>query len=282
MFANATFDDWQKITGPKMQAAWHIHHLLRDLKFFVALGSVEALTGNLGQSIYSGTSVRIVKQDSGSFFLTNLRTFLQTFMDAFVNYRTSLNLPSTSVHLPVVEDVGYVAKLGIFESMRESLGLTITPAQLRTVIKAAIIGPNSGLSASDQITCFVRSTVPAAEPEEPWERFNALWAMRRRRQIENGNGTADGPNGRTKASGQPASVLDALRSKVATITLMEEDEVTADRPLQDYGLDSLVSVELRNWIRRELGFDMALTQISRAKDLQDLGNTIMKGIGMVA
>ena len=197
-------------------------------------------------------------------------------MDAFANYRMSLNLPATSVHLPVVEDVGYVAKLGIFESMRESLGLTITPVQLRTIIKAAIIGPDSGLSASDQITCFVRSTVPAAEPEEPWERFNALWAMRRRRQVENGSGAANGINGSAKSSGQPASVLDALRTKVATITLMEEEEVTPDRPLQDYGLDSLVSVELRNWIRRELGVDMAITQIVRAKDLQELGNTIVK------
>lgn len=62
MFANATFDDWQKIIGPKVHAAWHLHHLLPDLKFFVALGSVEALTGNLGQSIYSGTSVRIIEQ----------------------------------------------------------------------------------------------------------------------------------------------------------------------------------------------------------------------------
>ncbi|KAM0716204.1 hypothetical protein Q7P37_007649 [Cladosporium fusiforme] len=260
MFANATFDDWQKITGPKIQAAWHLHHLLPELKFFVALGSVEALTGNLGQSIYSGTS---------------------TFMDAFANYRTSLNLPATSVHLPVVEDVGYVAKLGIFESMRESLGLTISPAQLRLIVKAAIMGPDAGLSSSDQITCFVRSTVPAAEPEEPWERFRALWAMRRRRQVEDGSRAANGADGSAKSSGQPANVLDALRNKVATITLMEEEEVTPDRPLQDYGLDSLVSVELRNWIRRELGVDMALTQIARAKDLQELGNSILKGISTV-
>lgn len=205
-------------------------------------------------------------------------------MDAFATYRTNLGLPTTSVHLPVVEDVGYVAKLGIVDSMRESLGLTITPTQLRLIIKAAIMGPEAGLSASDQITCFVRSTVPATESEEPWERFNALRAMRRRRlQTNTGNGGADAAKGGAGSSGQPASVLDALRNKVATITLMEEEEVTPDRPLQDYGLDSLVSVELRNWIRRELGVDMALTQIARAKDLQDLGNSIVKGLaGMVS
>jgi hypothetical protein len=34
MSMNATFKDWQKINGPKVDAAWHIHDMLPNLDFF--------------------------------------------------------------------------------------------------------------------------------------------------------------------------------------------------------------------------------------------------------
>ena len=58
MFGNATFEDWNNVNGPKTSAAWHLHELLPDLDFFVALSSAAAVLGNVGQSIYGGTSVR--------------------------------------------------------------------------------------------------------------------------------------------------------------------------------------------------------------------------------
>lgn len=205
--------------------------------------------------------------------LTDAFAHPQTFMDAFADYRISQGLAAASVHLPVVQQIGYVAKLGIFDSMEEALGLTITPSQLHTLIKGAIVGPSSGLSADGRTTVFVRSSVPSSEPSAPWERFNALWAMRRPRRVDSRDGPA-GMDGFTSTA-EPASVLDALRAKVAAITLMDEEEVLPERPIQDYGLDSLVSVELRNWIRRELNVDLALTQIVRSKDLQEVADLIV-------
>lgn len=40
------------------------------------------------------------------------------------------------------------------------------------------------------------------------------------------------------------------------------------------GLDSLVSFELRNWIRREMGVELTLTQIVGAANLQALAQQI--------
>jgi short-subunit dehydrogenase len=58
MSMNATFKDWQKISGPKVDAAWHIHDMLPNLTWtlFVALASAIGIVGNIGQSIYAGTS----------------------------------------------------------------------------------------------------------------------------------------------------------------------------------------------------------------------------------
>lgn len=57
MLVNATYDDWTGITRPKVQGAWNMHHVFPDLDFFVALASLDGVLGNVGQTIYSGTSV---------------------------------------------------------------------------------------------------------------------------------------------------------------------------------------------------------------------------------
>jgi hypothetical protein len=58
MFINVTAQDWKTITAPKLRGAWNMHELApQDLDFFVSLGSIVGRLGNVGQSIYAGTSV---------------------------------------------------------------------------------------------------------------------------------------------------------------------------------------------------------------------------------
>ena len=45
----------------------------------------------------------------------------------------------------------------------------------------------------------------------------------------------------------------ALAEKLARAMMMSADNVDPDRPLSAYGVDSLMAVELRNWIVREFG-----------------------------
>lgn len=59
------------------------------------------------------------------------------------------------------------------------------------------------------------------------------------------------------------------------MTMIERDEVEADAPLMSFGLDSLVSVELRNWIRRETSVELALTTITHAANLKALATHIL-------
>lgn len=68
----------------------------------------------------------------------------------------------------------------------------------------------------------------------------------------------------------PEELLEALGDKVSLITRIDRDEITLDRSLLDYGLDSLFSLELWNWIRRQLNVDMALKDITAAPNLKTL------------
>ena len=69
--------------------------------------------------------------------------------------------------------------------------------------------------------------------------------------------------------------MDALSGKVSSITMIDRDEITPNRSLVDYDLDSLFSLELRNWIRRTLDVDMALQDITTATDLKALADRIL-------
>lgn len=59
------------------------------------------------------------------------------------------------------------------------------------------------------------------------------------------------------------------------MTMIEREDVRADIPLTSYSLDSLISVELRNWIRRETSVELALSAILQAENLQALSENIL-------
>ncbi|GES63924.1 hypothetical protein ATETN484_0010000300 [Aspergillus terreus] len=80
------------------------------------------------------------------------------------------------------------------------------------------------------------------------------------------HGALIGPSSGLNAHGRSLSCTLASKSEAEDLP----DEITPDRSLLDYGLDSLFSLELRNWIRRQLNVDMALKDITAAPNLGTL------------
>ena len=70
------------------------------------------------------------------------------------------------------------------------------------------------------------------------------------------------------------SVLEALMDKLSSLTMIDRNKVEPAVSLSTYGLDSLVSVELGNWIRRETSVDLALTANLSADNLSALADSI--------
>lgn len=252
MFFNASFEDWQAINGPKVDAAWNLHYLLPDLDFFVALASGANIVGNVGQSIYCQTS---------------------SFLDSFAQWRSHQGMPTVTISLPIVDDFGYVIQQGIREQLVNKLGFFISIAQVHSVIKGAIIGASSGLNRDSRAIVFVLADSVEGKAHVLEQRSRYLSALRQKKWRKN-KGLENGMDGVDAAQGEQ-SLLDALAGKVSSITMMSLEDVTPMRSLVEYGLDSLVSVELRNWIKREHGADLALMQIVGAANLQALADLIV-------
>lgn len=252
LFLNTTFEDWQDINRPKIDAAWNLHHLLPNLDFFVALASGANVVGNVGQSIYCQTS---------------------SFLDAFAQWRSRNGMHTVSLSLPVVDDVGYVVREGMREQLVDKLGFYVSIDQVHTLIKGAIIGESSGLNRHSRAIAFVPEPPVQGKPHglEGRSRYVSVLAQSRSKDmsLDSQRGISD------NQAVTEDNLLDALVQKVASITMMDPEDVTPNRSLIEYGLDSLVSVELRNWIKRECGVELALTQIVGAANLQTLADLII-------
>ncbi|KAK8123107.1 hypothetical protein PG984_011777 [Apiospora sp. TS-2023a] len=253
---NSTFDHWQEATGPKIRGAWLLHETFDELDFFVSLSSVDGIVGHHGQSIYSATC---------------------TFLDAFAQHRLRLGMPAVTISLPAVEGAGYAHDRNLNEMLNETIGLRLREDQVHTLLKAAILGPSSGLVYDGRIVTAVNSRAEGAEL--PYDGYRFLSALRPLKRdvgevVGNGQGSGSKAQGDWK-DGSPEGLMNALTNKVATITMMDVEEVTPERELDDYGLDSLISVELRNWIKRESGVDLPLNAIVEAENLQALADDIL-------
>lgn len=186
-------------------------------------------------------------------------------------------MPAVAVHLPAVQGVGFVVERGIVEQTILTLGATITEEQFYTLIEGAIIGPSSGLNSNGKgLSWMLASDVDIKSLA--WAQFNPLSVMRRQQTDPSGMKPTHNEGKKLEdllKRGSPELLMGALSDKVSSITMIDRDEVTPNRSLNEYGLDSLFSLELRNWLRRSLNVDVALKDIITARDLQALVDRIL-------
>ena len=65
-----------------------------------------------------------------------------------------------------------------------------------------------------------------------------------------------------------------VADKISSILVVPREEVKSERPLQDLGLDSLIAVELRNWLVRELEISLSVINIADSTSVKDLSDKI--------
>lgn len=161
------------------------------------------------------------------------------------------------------------------DSVARTAGISINGAELTTLIRGAVLGTKSGLHR-DGLALAGRRLGPASSL--PWsasKRLAALLPSQDDVYSQSDGRTATQPDADTSTdAGSPESFIKALISKVSSMTMIDLEDISLQKPLGEYGLDSLVSVELRNWIRRETGVELALSRILESKNLQDLSEHV--------
>ena len=272
-----TFEQMTAAIRPKVQGTRNLHEYLpKDLDFFVMLSSLAGIAGSCGQGNYSAGN---------------------TFQDAFAPYRAGQNLHATSIDLGTVVGVGFIAENEsdiIRESIR-TLGLmSIQENDVLALIGAAITGTAGGAAAS-----FPRQLVTGLGTggfikergiDEPYWMTDAKFAHMR--LIDTVSTLTSSENTviaqlssllaeATTFADATKIICDNLLSKISDTTMLPIEDLEPGKPANAYGVDSLVAVEIRNWVFREMNADVNVFDILSGTPMSALAEKIAARSGLV-
>jgi len=270
-YLKMTFEEWQTATRPKVQGTWNLHKLMllqrEPLDFFVMFGSSSGVGGQPGQANYGAAN---------------------TFLDSFVQYRHSLGLAASVIDIGAMDDVGYLQKnADILESHRVG-GIHILHEQdLLDSLQLSIAQshPDPASKFPSQMAIGMRSTMPLAAPGN-----RTLWKNDPRsavyRNFEMEESAASVPHAQdshlkqfiSNASQNPSSLsspeaAEYLAKEIgATLQgFMMREDLDVGMSLSALGVDSLVSIELRNWLRQKVGAEFTVLEIVGSDSVKHLG-----------
>jgi emericellamide synthase (highly reducing iterative type I polyketide synthase) len=267
-----TYQEWNASLGPKVAGTRNLHVALgHALDFFVTMSSGVALTGNLGQCNYGAAC---------------------SFQDALMRRRVASGLPGFSINVGPVLEVGYVSEnLEVALTLRRRGLGCVSIEELMYMLNFAVIGnhgPSSvGREGSDPTRDSVCSIGLVAGRDETelgettWMRDRRFVHLRRHHKADKKvpGGSTDvlrqlgGADGFEEAAG---IVCDAILQQLGKLIASPLEMLSAARSLDSYGVDSLVAVELRNWVGTYLQANIPLMVLRGTGSIRELGNIVAK------
>ncbi|GAT11601.1 polyketide synthase pks5 [Mycolicibacterium novocastrense] len=214
--------DW----APKVYGAWNLHTATigQPLDWFCSFSSAAALVGSPGQGAYAAAN---------------------SWLDAFTRWRRAQGLPATAIAWGIWGQIGRAATLA------EGAEVAITPEE--------------GAYALDTLLRHNRTyTGYTPVTGMPW-----LTALSQRSPFAEafrttGQNTAGASSLRTELHELPPHEWPTrLRSLISDqVSLILRRNVDPDRPLAEYGVDSLGALELRTRVESETGIRLTSSDIA--------------------
>ena len=263
-----TVEDFHDATRAKVRGTWNLNNIALEqkapLEFFTVLSSVSGIVGQKAQANYAAAN---------------------TFLDSFAAYRLGLGLPASSVDLGVIEDTGYISEREELASRLDTTMWTgINERLLHEILRFSILQQTSPLNPAS--TAQMITGIPVPQNEDSFllrdARFGSLsFGPSKLHRPDSYNSFKDAHAFlallKAKADWPTllAGAIDIVNRKfVQTLNLSEPLEPA--KPLSSYGLDSLAAVEIRNWIRMDLGAEITTLEINNASSLSALCEKIVK------
>lgn len=256
LFVDMSVGDWNAALAPKVRGTLNLDKICGvTLDFFIILSSTVAICGNLGQSNYAAACA---------------------FQDALARKRVADGRTAYSINVGAVVEAGYVSENPEVADALRRMGLgSISVADLLAVVNHGVMHPSMG-------GCAV-GVVPEGDglSESIWMRdlrFSHLLQHRRTVQRSDG-GSADVGTllGAAECFEDAVGVVcTAIIQQLATIIATPVETLSAARSLDSYGVDSLVSVELRNWIGTHLQANVPLMTLRGTGSITELANIVAK------
>jgi acyl carrier protein len=274
----------ERIYGAKVQGTWNLHNASVeakvDLDFLLMFSSVSGIVGQAGQANYA----------SGN-----------SFLDAFAQYRDGLGLPASVVDMGAVEDVGWISEhQGMMGKMSRSGFKAVLEQEVIDAMAISMLIHNKSqgtlesalVASSKNAFGFVHKNtflvglallIPLHDPSN-----YVIWKKDRRMASYHNNSTVAATAASTdvlksylsSAQADPSILKTAeaanllaleIGKKLLDLLLKPQEGLKTSMPLVDLGLDSLVALELRAWIKQVFSFDIPMLKMTGMGSLDILG-----------
>ncbi|WP_433796197.1 SDR family NAD(P)-dependent oxidoreductase [Actinoplanes sp. CA-252034] len=220
-----------RVLRPKVDAAWLLHELTRDLSLqaFVVYSSIAGLLGTAGQGNYAAGN---------------------TFLDALMQHRRANGLPGTSL------------AWGLWEQASEITG-HLSDVDRKRMARYGLLP-----LATDEAMALFDTATATDVPVLAVTRWTSPAPALGRRLVPDGRRTATvgSPLAQRLAGLAPADRSLAVRDLVtgqlaAVLGHTDASRIAVDRSFQELGFDSLTAVELRNQLNTVTGLRLPTTLI---------------------
>lgn len=275
-----TLEEYYTAVKPKVHASWNLHNVLpKDLDFFVLLSSISTVWGNRGQANYN---------------------IGNAFQDALARYRVLNGWRAHVIDVGMILSVGYVAEnkeelvdlmrhIGAEGAREEELHAILNEMCEPPKVADGEAGPSSLLKTQVSLGLQLPEARMLAGLEPCGWMSDPL--VRVLHQIRTREGAAEterktinyGALLSEAASFSAACdvVYDALADKLIKLLNISADDIDPGKPLHDMGVDSLVSVELRTWIMKQLDADVAVFDLMETSSMRKLALLVASRSGLV-
>jgi acyl transferase domain-containing protein len=249
VLARQTAARYRPVAAPKVGGAWNLHELTAEapLDFFVCFSSAASLLGSPGQGNYAAANA---------------------FLDALAAHRRGQGRPALSINWGSWSEVGMAAR-----TRRSDLSARgdedITPAE-----GVAALGLLLGRPGPAQAGVFRVSPQKWREFYEVGDRVPVLTRL-----AGEAAGTATpAPAGKLRQevlAAAPEQRQRLVEDYLAGVLGFAPGKLDVTRPLAEVGLDSLVSVELKNRVAADLGVTLTMSHFLQMPSTQQLAAALL-------
>lgn len=167
-----------------------------------------------------------------------------------------------SINIGFVEGEGYTADNEAAADFVRRQGLTSYRLQeFLVTVEEAIKRPIGATPAESQLLCGISRAEPTSSSKEaalqrPDPKFSHIWRKKGAASQDQRTSVASSFQTDVQATLRSCTIaadaseiiLQAIRAKLARLLAVAAEDILVDRSVASHGMDSLVAVELRNWI----------------------------------